>query len=305
MVVCTHNGAGVVGDAIDSLRQQSCDPSAFEILVVDNASVDDTAAVVRERSEDRSVRYIFEPRLGLGSARNRGWREARSPYIGYMDDDARADHNLLANALELLTGPRRPVCVGGRILPSYTSPPPAWFKDEYETRSWGSSARALEIGESFSGSNMFWRRDVLEAYGGFSTERGMRGSHLAIGEETSLFHALWTGPDDPCFLYSPDLIVYHRVPHWKFSTLLYVKRALATGRDTNQDLQSEKIALRRARYALRAMRELVRAARSIPRHRQWQRWVYEECWGFLVAVGALLASVGIRIRFRARPGAAA
>jgi glucosyl-dolichyl phosphate glucuronosyltransferase len=298
VVVCTHNGSAIVRGAIESLLAQTLDSTLYEVIVVDNASTDTTASVIAEFTECGKLHYVLETRPGLSHARNRGWRESRAEYVGFIDDDARADHAALEQALALLREPSHPVCVGGQILPFYTTPKPDWFKDAYETRNWGSRKRMLEFGESFSGSNMFWRREVLEAHGGFAADRGAVGSRLGVGDETSLFQAVWRQVADPRFLYSPEIVVHHWVPPMKMSPRYYARRALATGEDA---IASSKASGRRVRlrgHLYRLVRDGVRSLVRIPRHRHWQTWLVEEGWSPLVSAGALIASAGVHFEFR-------
>jgi glycosyltransferase involved in cell wall biosynthesis len=91
VIVSTHNRAAYVPDALVALARQDCD-SAFEVIVVDNASTDDTAAVLEGFcSTDRRFRTELEPRLGLSCGKNAGIRLARAPLLLFTDDDMVAD----------------------------------------------------------------------------------------------------------------------------------------------------------------------------------------------------------------------
>jgi glucosyl-dolichyl phosphate glucuronosyltransferase len=89
VVICTYNRADRLRLALDALCTQTLSPQSFEILVVDNASTDDTAALCTFYKEKLpQLHYLFEPVQGLSRARNTAWEEAKSPYIAYLDDDA-------------------------------------------------------------------------------------------------------------------------------------------------------------------------------------------------------------------------
>ena len=85
-VICTHNRASFLRSALRSLMAQTLDPSAYEILIVDNASTDDTRSVVDgERHAQPLVRYVHEGTVGVSRARNAGWRNARAALVAYLD----------------------------------------------------------------------------------------------------------------------------------------------------------------------------------------------------------------------------
>src|SRR3954466_3165587 len=89
VVVPTRNRAGRLRALLESLAAQP----AHEVVVVDNASRDDTQAVVTKAG----VRRIRLPEpMGPAVARNRGWREARGDLIVFTDDDVVARPGWLA-----------------------------------------------------------------------------------------------------------------------------------------------------------------------------------------------------------------
>ena len=93
VAICTHNRAPYLDKALASLLRQTADAASFEILVVDNASTDDTRSVVeRSRALRPDIRYVHEARLGLSHARNRAIAETGTPVIAFLDDDAIASH---------------------------------------------------------------------------------------------------------------------------------------------------------------------------------------------------------------------
>lgn len=82
-MIPTFDRAGLVSRAIDSVLAQTW--PASEILVVDDGSTDDTAAVVA-RYGDR-LRYLWQPNAGVSAARNAGVRAARHELIAFLDSD--------------------------------------------------------------------------------------------------------------------------------------------------------------------------------------------------------------------------
>ena len=94
VVVCTYNRAPLLREAILSLARLECDGRfSYDIVVIDNASTDDTPSVVHELSHltDVQVTGVREDRPGISYARNRGVEEATGDWIAFFDDDGIAD----------------------------------------------------------------------------------------------------------------------------------------------------------------------------------------------------------------------
>lgn len=90
VVIPVHNGERHLGAALVSARAQSL--TEIEIIVVDDDSTDRTAAVVEEHArDDPRIRRIEARVHSAGAARNIGWRAARAPFIGNLDQDDLAE----------------------------------------------------------------------------------------------------------------------------------------------------------------------------------------------------------------------
>ncbi|MGB7313820.1 MAG: hormogonium polysaccharide biosynthesis glycosyltransferase HpsE [Nodosilinea sp.] len=92
VVICTYNGEQRLPQVLDCLLAQlGTDHLAWEVIVVDNNSTDGTAQVVETYQQhwpqDIPLRYTFEPRQGAGYARQHAIQVARSPLVGFLDDD--------------------------------------------------------------------------------------------------------------------------------------------------------------------------------------------------------------------------
>src|SRR5688500_4978258 len=99
VVVCTYNRAGMLADALASLAAQQMDGRfEYEVLVVDNASTDETPAIIANAAQaaDGLIRGVREPMQGIVPARNCGLREARGQWIAFFNDDQIAELNWLA-----------------------------------------------------------------------------------------------------------------------------------------------------------------------------------------------------------------
>ena len=117
-VVVAYNKAGVLADSIRSVLRQTYRP--LEVLVVDDGSTDTTPQVVRSFGD--RVRYLRKENGGEGSARNLGIREARAPWVAFLDgDDLWLPHKLevqmgvCERARDLLAVQCSAYCVNDRL----------------------------------------------------------------------------------------------------------------------------------------------------------------------------------------------
>lgn len=89
VIIPAFNVASCISTAIHSALSQSLAP--LEIIVVDDASTDDTASIVADIARDhRTVRLIQMPlNRGAAAARNVGLENCSSDWIAILDSDDR------------------------------------------------------------------------------------------------------------------------------------------------------------------------------------------------------------------------
>lgn len=85
VVMAAHNAEAFIGQALASMLGQTL--RDLEVIVVDDASTDATAAVVRDLHDSRVVLVSLETNRGAAAARNVALRRARGKYIAIMDAD--------------------------------------------------------------------------------------------------------------------------------------------------------------------------------------------------------------------------
>jgi glycosyltransferase involved in cell wall biosynthesis len=96
VIVPAHNAAGTIQRCVGSVLQQSFPD--FEILVVDDASSDDTSAMVREIADDRVVLVRNDDNQGPSRSRNLALERATGRFVVFLDADDWLDLEFLEAA---------------------------------------------------------------------------------------------------------------------------------------------------------------------------------------------------------------
>ena len=110
VVIPCYNGGRFLREAIESVLHQTC--RAAEIVVVNDGSTDDTAAVARSFDQ---VRYIEQRNQGAPAARNTGMRSSTGDFLVFLDADDRLQPHALATGVESLAANPEWAFVSGEV----------------------------------------------------------------------------------------------------------------------------------------------------------------------------------------------
>jgi glycosyltransferase involved in cell wall biosynthesis len=213
VIVCTRNRAHSIIGCLESIAQalSNIKPEAAEVIVVDNASEDDTFHVVQEWMElsNTSGKLLVEPKKGLASSRNCGLQAARGEVLIFTDDDCRLADDHVSAALRHDANDIGLVIRGGRVELGDPTDLPITIKTQSTGARWSrelKSAKRENLGSSILGCNMVMRRAVVDHLGLFDQRFGA-GSDLRAGEEIDyIFRGYLL---DVLIEYVPDMVVYH------------------------------------------------------------------------------------------------
>lgn len=96
IIIPAYNAAPYIDKCIRSCENQDISQEEYEIIVVDDGSIDDTKKCVSELQYIYSnIVYIYQENARQGAARNNGLRNAKGKYIWYVDADDWIDENCL------------------------------------------------------------------------------------------------------------------------------------------------------------------------------------------------------------------
>ncbi|WP_039895179.1 hormogonium polysaccharide biosynthesis glycosyltransferase HpsE [Lyngbya sp. PCC 8106] len=133
VVICTYNGEHRLPEVLERLcSQEQTENLAWEILVIDNNSTDQTQKVVQEYQSEFSkkspkIRYCFEPKQGIAFARRLAIQEAQSPLIGFLDDDNLPHLNWVYSAYLFAQSHPKAGAYGSQLEALYEANPPENF----------------------------------------------------------------------------------------------------------------------------------------------------------------------------------
>jgi glycosyltransferase involved in cell wall biosynthesis len=224
VVICTKDRAWTLARLLALLRHQNYPASSFEIIVVDNRSMDRTAALVEEMSLEPGIpiRCVGESRVGITYARNSGADAARFETIAYIDDDCTPSPDWLEQLMRGFDLDPQVEIVGGRVVVDWDSQPaPRWYGLEVErslagTSHLGQSARILDPVPRVIECNMAIRKAAWQTGGGFLGMEQFGSRHCAASEVVSLIDRITSKGGKVAYL--PQAVIRHHVGkrdlHW-------------------------------------------------------------------------------------------
>ncbi len=121
IIMPTYNSASFIGETIRSVLHQTY--SHWELLVVDDASSDDTIQVINSYSDERIKVFSLRENGGAAIARNKGITEAAGDYIAFLDADDLWEPHKLTTQLAVMKAKNALVCFSSYELMDENSQP--------------------------------------------------------------------------------------------------------------------------------------------------------------------------------------
>lgn len=199
VAICTWNRSALLDRTLASLQELAIPPGVeWEVLVVNNASSDDTDDVVARRACRLPLRSLCESKRGLSHARNAAVQAARGDLILWTDDDVLVDPGWLGEHVAAARQWPAAAFFGGTIAPWFETPPPAWVtanwprvSDVYAAREFSGSGAEVDSHNMPYGANYAVRSDVQRRYP-YDPNLGRIGANLRAGEETAVIMRMLT-----------------------------------------------------------------------------------------------------------------
>lgn len=235
VIICTYNRSDLLEESLLSVCRQDLADDQYEILVVDNNSIDNTRQVVQNVAASSKVKisYIFEKRQGLSFARNSGIDAAQGEIVVFTDDDIEAEPQWLRKTVAIFSSPEV-ACAGGPIRPLWPHEKPQWLDTEREGFLTISEFEAARETGRFSypnypwGANIAFRRTVFKEIGVFPTDLGRIGASLLSNEELNLCKRIEAA--GYLISFAPEAVIHHKIPAQRMTKSWMMHRAYWQGR---------------------------------------------------------------------------
>lgn len=207
VIICTRNRQAALDASLASVvaAARNATPDSIELIVVDNASEDETSARVQAfaLSAPVRVRLLQEPNTGLSFARNTGMGAAKGDFFIFTDDDCQLSQEYFRDLSRHCAAKAQGTMLGGRVDLGDPEDAPITIRTETVSALY---ERRHPPGGFVQGCNMVIPRGVAERVGGFDTRLGA-GSSLHSAEDSDYIvraHTLGIPVE-----YVPDMQVFH------------------------------------------------------------------------------------------------
>ena len=213
--------------AIRSAFAQSAAPHAVIVAVDGNVALYEQ--LLGWSDDIHVVLNTTEP--GASATRNTGAGVVETPLIAFLDDDACARPDWLANLVEPFSE-AEVVGTGGFVAPRWCVPRPGWFPEEF---AWvvGASFRGLPTMRSAVrnvwSENMAVRKSVFDQVGGFRAGFTKVGN-VSRPDDTDLCVRMGKAAPGAKWIYVPDAVVDHDVGAERARLSFFIGRCYSEGR---------------------------------------------------------------------------
>lgn len=226
VVVCT-TGRNSLEDCLKSLETQTYEGCEIVIVAFD-------PKVEEVVSKFNGFKFFLSEEAGASKQRNMGIKNATGEIVAFIDDDAIADKNWIAELAKHYED-KNVACVGGRIVPKFLGEVPKILKDlppgifkGFIGETLIDSEEPIEISKPLLwASNLSFRKTIFDEVGYFDERLGRSSGNLAGGEEVEIQKRIIK--NNLKIVYEPKAMVTHIVGSERLTKPYFIKRSFWQG----------------------------------------------------------------------------
>ena len=224
VAIPTYNGENRLPELLERLQNQiNTGHLSWQIIVVDNNSIDNTAKVVQNYQANWQcpypLKYCFEPQQGAAYARKRAVEEAKSKFIGFLDDDNYPLSDWVAKAYDFGQKYPKAGAFGSQIHPEWEVEPPENFQriaPFLAITERGNLPLLYEASKKLlpPSAGLVVRREAwLESVPNHSILTGRVSGNMLTSEDLEMLSYIQKAGWE--IWYNPEMEIYHQIPSWR------------------------------------------------------------------------------------------
>jgi glycosyltransferase involved in cell wall biosynthesis len=232
VLIASHNGARTLAPVLETFTQLQAPASGWKLVVVDNASTDQTRDILGKFCQKLPLTIVVEQRLGKNAALNTGLEFADGDLAVFADDDVFPKSDWLLRLRDAADANPAYCMFGGVIRARWEIPPPAWVNWVNQAPVFTVTDPCLTEGPTSPGSifgpNMAVRMEIFARGIRFDPSIGPAGGNYAMGSESELLERL--GRLGHKAWHAQSAVVEHFVRDFQLEESWALRRAIRHGR---------------------------------------------------------------------------
>ena len=222
VIICCYTEERLqdIREAVASVQAQTRRPEEIILAVDNNRALYER---LREEWAGEVAVVLNDTSRGLSATRNVGIAATQGDLIAFLDDDAVAEPEWLANLITLFEDPKV-IAAGGQAILNWVKSRPMWFPEDLDWVVGGSfiglPLYRRAVVQNPHGHNMCFRKEVFYQVGNFDSSVGRVGEGAQAGEEAELCLRIKRQLPDRKIIYEPSSLIHHKVPaargRWRY-----------------------------------------------------------------------------------------
>ena len=173
VIIPTYNGLDMLRKSLPTWFGQTLQKDEYEIIVVDNRSIDETRQYVESQLPvHKNLIYLYEPKPGATNARHAGAHIAKGEYLVFADNDGLFNPECLVEILKVYYANKDCAAVACKIEIQWDEEEQEWitpYKKLLGQLNYGDEVK-YSTWFYLNGGLMSVRKDVFERLGGFNPD---------------------------------------------------------------------------------------------------------------------------------------